>query len=181
MEHVKHTKFKNTSILCELLTTQLTADVLNNVDNPKSLKLIKKYFNVNTELGKENQLYQQLINTKFVNEDKAKEFIDVVVKVHQRLNVGNLNRSKYNLIKEIKDSYQDNFFKSNINNYKVLASIYKIFKFDSLMENMNVVDVIDSKTCVMNCLMNRSDSEGNMSGFDSIIENYIIPYLKITQ
>lgn len=172
MEHVKHTKFKNTSILFELLTKQLTADVLNNVDNPKSLKLIKKYFNVNTELGKENQLYQQLINTKFVNEDKAKEFVDVVVKVHQRLNVGNLNRLKYNLIKEIKNIYQDTFFKSNINNYKVHASIYKLFKFDSLMESMNVSDVIDSKTCVMNCLMNRIDSDGVILGFDKIIENY---------
>ena len=49
---LKHSKIKNTSILFELLTRQITADVLAG-KSTKSVKIVKKYFNENTELGKE--------------------------------------------------------------------------------------------------------------------------------
>ena len=52
---MKHNKIKNTGILFELLTRQITADVLAG-KSTKSVKIVKKYFNENTELGKELQL-----------------------------------------------------------------------------------------------------------------------------
>ena len=56
---LKHSKIKNTSILFELLTRQITADVLAG-KSTKSVKIVKKYFNEDTELGKELQLYRIL-------------------------------------------------------------------------------------------------------------------------
>ena len=51
--NVKHNKIKNTAILYELLSRQITADVINDSNSPKSVKIFKEFFNKNTELGKE--------------------------------------------------------------------------------------------------------------------------------
>ena len=56
---LKHSKIKNTSILFELLTRQITADVLAN-KSTKTVKIVKEFFNEKTELGKELQLYKIL-------------------------------------------------------------------------------------------------------------------------
>jgi len=47
---IKHTKIKNTGVLFEVLTRQVTADIIENRDS-KSINLIKKYFNKTTNLG----------------------------------------------------------------------------------------------------------------------------------
>ena len=70
MTTIKHSKFRNTGILFELLSRQIAVDVLNN-NNSKSIAILKKYFNENTALGKESHLYQTLINEKFNSESNA--------------------------------------------------------------------------------------------------------------
>ncbi len=128
MTTIKHSKFRNTGILFELLSRQIAVDVLNN-NNSKSIIILKKYFNENTTLGKESRLYQTLINEKFNSETKATHFLDNVIKNRQKLVNSVLRREKYNLIKEIKETFNiEDFFKSRIPNYKVIASIYKLFE-----------------------------------------------------
>ena len=61
----KHNKIKNTGILFELLTRQITVDVLNNEKDSSSIKILKEFFNANTELGKENELYKILTEKKY--------------------------------------------------------------------------------------------------------------------
>ena len=41
--NIKHSKYKNTGILFELLVRQITADTLSGVDS-KATKILKKYF-----------------------------------------------------------------------------------------------------------------------------------------
>ena len=53
MKRLKHSKIKNTGILFELLTRQITVDILNDSKNPNSVRLMKHYFSKNTNLGKE--------------------------------------------------------------------------------------------------------------------------------
>ena len=43
-QKIKHSKIKNTGLLFEILTRQVTADILNNKES-KSVSLLKKYFN----------------------------------------------------------------------------------------------------------------------------------------
>ena len=125
-QRVKHSKIKNTGILFELLTRQITADVLNN-GKSAAIKLIKTYFNENTEMGKEIQLYNILINKNFKSETRASYLIDAVLKSRNNINFSHLKREKYNLIKEIKENYNVvDFFNSRIPNYRVFASIYKL-------------------------------------------------------
>jgi hypothetical protein len=129
MKPLKHSKFKNTGVLFELLVRQVASDTLNNVDS-KSIPILKKYFSKSTELAKELELYQTLVKERFANEEKAKALIEAVLSARVKLNQSALNRQKYNLIKEIKSTYVlEDFFKSKINNYKVLAAAFKLFEF----------------------------------------------------
>ena len=137
MTTIKHSKFRNTGILFELLSRQIAVDVLNN-NNSKSITILKKYFNENTTLGKESRLYQTLINEKFNSETKATHFLDNVIKNRQKLVNSVLRREKYNLIKEIKETFNiEDFFKSRIPNYKVIASIYKLFQAETVNEDFD--------------------------------------------
>ena len=124
----KHSKIRNTGILFELLTRQITVDVLNNDKSASAAKILKEFFNKKTQLGKEYELYRVLTTENYTSEIKANHLVDAVVKARQKLNNSQLKREKYNLIKEIKKNYDVNdFFMSRIPNYKVNASIYKIF------------------------------------------------------
>jgi hypothetical protein len=140
MKNLKHSKFKNTGVLFELLVRQVASDTLNNNDS-KSIPLIKKYFAKSTELAKELNLYQTLVKEHFSKEEKASHLIEAVLAAKAQLNQAVLNRQKYNLIKEIKSNYiLEDFFKSKVNNYKTLAAVYKLFEYtiaDNPTESVN--------------------------------------------
>ena len=136
-QRVKHSKIKNTGILFELLSRQITVDVMNNDDKSKSVEMLKKFFNEKTELGKENQLYQVLLKENYNSSHRAEKLIDAVIRAREKLQNKKLRTEKYNLIKEIKKNYKvEDFFRARIPNYKVFASIYKTF----VVETTNVFD-----------------------------------------
>ena len=140
MKSLRHSKFKNTGVLFELLVRQVASDTLNNIDS-KAIVLIKKYFAKSTELSKEFNLYQTLIKEKYSKGEKANHLIEAVLIAKSRLNQSILNRKKYNLIKEIKTNYGlEVFFKTKVNNYKPLAAIFKLFEYtiaDNPVESVN--------------------------------------------
>ena len=122
----KHSKYKNTGILFELLTRQITADTLSGKSN-KSLDFLKKHFNSKTELLKEYKIYHSLSTKKFKDKNKASILLNTLLESYNNLNKGKLRREKYNLIKEIKDNYDvTDFFNSKIKNYKIMASIFNL-------------------------------------------------------
>ena len=136
-QRVKHSKIKNTGILFELLSRQITVDVMNGNDKSKSVEVLKKFFNEKTELGKENQLYQVLLKENYNSTRKAEKLVDAVIRAREKLQNKKLRNEKYNLIKEIKRNYVvEDFFRARIPNYKVYASIYKKF----LVETTPVFD-----------------------------------------
>ena len=127
-QRVKHSKIKNTGILFELLSRQITVDVMNGEEKSKSVEMLKKFFNERTELGKENQLYQVLLKENYNSTRKAEKLVDAVLRAREKLQNKKLRSEKYNLIKEIKENYKvEDFFRARIPNYKVYASIYKTF------------------------------------------------------
>ena len=129
MKRIKHSKFKNTGLLFELLVRQTTADVLENNDESFAIKLIKRYYGGGKPLSRELSLYKGLIETKFSSENRAKELIEESIKFRKKINNVSLRKEKYNLIKEIKENYNiEEFFRSKLPNYKNLASIYQLFE-----------------------------------------------------
>jgi hypothetical protein len=125
---IKHSKYKNTGILFELLTRQITSDTVSGKSN-KSLEFLKKHFNSKTELLKEYKIYHTLSSKKYAKDSQATMLIETLIEAHKNLNKSKLRREKYNLIKEIKDTYDvNNFFNSKISNYKIMASIYNLLE-----------------------------------------------------
>ena len=125
---IKHSKVRNTGILFELITRQITADIIENKDG-LAVNLLKKYFSPTTQLGKEYELYKILTTESYKSESKANHLIEAVLKTYSKINRSELRREKYNLVSEIKNSYNVNeFFMARIPNYKVYASVYKLFE-----------------------------------------------------
>lgn len=146
----KHNKIKNTGILFELLTRQITVDVLNNEKNSSAIKILKEFFNINTELGKENELYKVLIEKKYKNLKHAEILIEAVSKNRRKLSNRRLKNEKYNLIKTIKESYSmKDFFNTKLPNYKILASIYNLFEGEATRKDYGPVIETDSKVTLM--------------------------------
>ena len=142
---VKHSKYKNTGILFELLTRQLTSDTIAG-NQPKSLSFLKKHFNSRTELLKEYKIYHTLATQKYNKDSQATMLIDTLLEAHGKLNKSQLRREKYNLIKEIKETYNVNdFFKAKITDYKVMASIF------NLLENKEAtpLSIVNSKVTLL--------------------------------
>jgi len=143
--YVKHNKIKNTAILYELLSRQITVDVLNDTKSPKSVKLFKEFFNKRTELGKEYELYSILLEKKYKNDSHASQLVEAVVKSRRKLSNRRLNNEKYNLIKTIKENYDiKEFFNTRIPNFKIMASVYKLFGTETGKEDFGPVQRTDS-------------------------------------
>ena len=143
--NVKHNKIKNTAILYELLSRQITADVINDSSKPKSVKIFKEFFNKNTELGKEYALYQVLLEKKYKNDSHAATLVEAVIKSRRKLSNRRLNNEKYNLIKTIKENYDiKEFFNTRIPNFKIMASVYKLFGTETGKEDFGPVQRTDS-------------------------------------
>ena len=148
-QRVKHSKIKNTGILFELLSRQITVDVMNGNDKSKSVEMLKKFFNEKAELGKENQLYQVLLKENYNSTRKAEKLVDAVLRAREKLQNKKLRNEKYNLIKEIKRNYVvEDFFRARIPNYKVYASIYKTFLAETTPV-FNPVDEVDSNFSII--------------------------------
>ena len=129
---MKHSKYKNTGVLFELLTRQVTSDVLNNIDESPALNIIKENFSKNSALKKELGLYNALLNENFKKENKASYLVDVCLLERKKISANSLRNQKYNLIKEIKHHYSlHDFFKTKINDYKNLAAVYNLFEYSN--------------------------------------------------
>lgn len=147
MNKIKNSKYKNTAILFELLIRQVTSDTIAGVDSP-AIDILRKYYS-KTELTKEFKLYQSLIDTKNLSENKANIVIDNILNLSKKLNRTLIKNNKYNLIKEIKDNYDINaFVKHKIDNYPQYAAIYNLieshnskdfFEPTKLIENRNTL------------------------------------------
>ena len=141
----KHSKYKNTGILFELLTRQITSETISN-NNPKATGILKKFFSNNSTLLKEYQIYHALLNKKFNKEANATVLLETLIGAHNKLNKSVLRRERYNLVREIKDTYDlEDFFKAKIPNYKVYASVYNLLEH----KNANPLHIVDSKVIIL--------------------------------
>jgi hypothetical protein len=139
----KHSKFKNTGLLFELLVRQITSDTLEG-KNSIAISILKKYF-VNTELGKEYKLYEQLGAYKNLTEAKAEMVINTLVETSTKLKRTEIRKQKYNLVREIKESYNvENFFRAKVSNYKVFAALNNLIENQS-SEKVAPETVINNK------------------------------------
>jgi len=167
---IKHSKYKNTGILFELLVRQATSDLMSNKD-PKAVKIFKKYF-TNTELGKEYNLYNTVLNAPKLNEVKAEIMISTIIEQAKKLNRDKLNLEKYNLIKEIKKHYElDNFFKAKIDAYRIHASVYTLIESQLSKELTSTKQVITNKLTILEHITKESLTERKVAS--KVVEEFM--------
>ena len=167
MAVVKHSKYKNTGLLFELLVRQITTDTLDNTNSP-AIKTLKKYF-VNTELGKEYKIYEQLSNFKNLSETKSELVISSLLEAASKLDRAQIKKQRYNLIKEIKKSYDvEKFFKAKVNNYKIYAALNNLIENQS-SKNITPEDTINNKITLLEHLV----KEPVKTKQDTLMEEYI--------
>jgi hypothetical protein len=145
---VKHSKYKNTGILFELLVRQITTDTLDGKDSPAK-DILKKYF-VKTELGREYKLYETLLKKTTLTEAKANIVVSTLIDSSKTLNRGVLKRQKYNLINEIQKSYDLNtFFNHKLPNYKAYAAFYTLLEITYSTTLTNPEQAISNKVTIL--------------------------------
>lgn len=172
MKKIKHSKFKNTGFIFELLVRQVTAEIMST-NKSVAEKILKEFFNSKKELSKELKLYQYLINQKYNSEAKADQFINTICEARKRLDEKKLTKEKYNLIKEIKETYGlDEFIKSPISNYKTLASIYKVFEVALSNEQFEPTDIVSSRFTIVENIINTSIQNKDSKLKDAVLEQY---------
>jgi hypothetical protein len=167
--NIKHSKYKNTGILFELLVRQITADTLSGNDS-KAASILKKYF-VKTELGKEYKLYETILKNNSLTEGKAEIVITTVIESSKNLNRSVLKRQKYNLIKEISKYYNlDEFFKTKLPNYKAQAALYTLLEVYNSTQLSNPDQIINNKIALLEFLTTTPVSKKKVE--DDLIEEF---------
>jgi hypothetical protein len=170
MKKIKHSKFKNTGFLFELLTRQITLEILNNAPEEKAKRIVQEFFGGKTELAKELRLFNLLINEKYNSEGKAEKYIDAIIETRTKLDENKLAREKYNLVKSIKENFElDSFLSSPVSNYKVLASVHKIFEA-KIQDVTNVKEVFDAKLTLIEHISTATPSLKQKE--DKLMEDY---------
>jgi len=145
---VKHSKYKNTGILFELLVRQITTDTLDGKDSPAK-DILKKYF-VKSELGREYKLYETLLKRTSLTEGKANVVVDTLIESSKTLNRGAIKRQKYNLINEIQKHYDLNeFFNHKLPNYKMFAAFYTLTEIANAQHTIDPDQAINNKVTIL--------------------------------
>ena len=192
MSKFRHSKLRNAGLLFEFLLRQVTVDVLNKKKDSPAIKIIKKQFNEHTEIGKELALYNLIVTKKFKSDKKADFFLSEVLRQRSKLNNSVLRREKYNIIKSIKEYYDINkLFSSKVPNYKVYASVYKLFegmgelnadeKTDSyfiILENVTTIDTKKTDTFIHNEM---KDKDLRILSYKALLEKFNKKYSNLSE
>jgi hypothetical protein len=166
---IKHSKFKNTGILFELLVRQIASDTVSNQDSA-AIGLVRKYFS-KSELAKEYKLYQALITPKNLSEAKAETFINATLEASSRLNKTALRKEKYNIIKEIRENYDlEEFFKAKISHYKQYAAAFNLIEAHNSPEFTAPQQIIDNKITLLEHITRKEIDKESVK--DRVMEEY---------
>ena len=167
---IKHSKFKNTGLLFELLVKQIAADTLNNSPSA-AIGMVKKYFAGKTALSREFKLYEFILRNRNVNQGKAEAILSTITEVSRKLDQKQLKELKYNLISEIKDNYNiEEFFSIQVRDYKPLAALYCLLEAQNSNSLLDPQVIVDNKTTLLEHLTSNPQNQDKVK--ETIIEEF---------
>lgn len=167
---VKHSKYKNTGLIFELLVKQVAADTLSKKDSP-AVKIIREYYAGNSSLAKEYRLYEYIGKNKGVSQYKAEAIVSTIIELSRKINGETLKKQKYDLIAEIKEHYDlDEFFAIKVRDYKPLAALYCLLEAQNSLDLINPQVLVDNKVTILEHLTTQKQDESDVK--DTLIEEY---------
>jgi len=167
---IKHSKYKNTGLIFELLVKQIAADTLSKKDSP-AVTILKKNFTGKTALVREFKLYEFILKNKSVPQSKAESIVSTIIEVSRGMDRNILKKQRYNLIKDIKESYNlEEFFSISINDYKPLAALYCLMEAHKVTDVVDPNFLVDNKTTILEHLTKEQQNKAQVR--DTLIEEY---------
>ncbi len=167
---IKHSKYRNTGLIYELLVKQIASDTLSKENSP-AVNILKKYFSGNTTLVREFKLYDYILKNSNISQNKAELIISTITEVSRKLNRKVLKKAKYELISEIRKHYNlDEFFGIQVSNYKAIASLYCLIEAQN---NDNLIDpdlLVNFKSSILEHLTANKQDPNKVK--DTLIEEY---------
>lgn len=166
---IKHSKYRNTGLIFELLVKQIASDTLSRKDSP-AVSLLKKYFTGKNTLVQEFKLYNLVLKNRNVSQSTAESILSTILEVSKKLDRSVLNKQKYNLIKELKEHYKlEEFFSVKVRDYKPLAATFCLI--ENLEQEITSPEfIIDNKVTVLEHLT--SVKQNKVQEKDSLVEEF---------
>lgn len=167
---VKHSKYKNTGLIFELLVKQIAADTLSRKDSP-AVKILKKFYTGSTSLVREFKLYDFVLKNKGIGQKKAEAILSTIVELSRKIDTATLSKQKYELIKELKNHYNlEDFFSIKVESYKPLAALYCLLEAQNTQGLVDPQVFVDNKTTLLEHFL-QTKQDGN-NAKDTLIEEY---------
>lgn len=167
---VKHSKYKNTGLIFELLVKQIAADTLSRKDSP-AVKILKKFYTGGTPLVREFKLYDFVLKNKGVGQKKAEAILSTIIELSRKIDTAILSKQKYELIKELKNHYNlEDFFSIKVESYKPLAALYCLMEAQNTAGLVDPQVFVDNKTTLLEHFLQSKQDGSNAK--DTLIEEY---------
>lgn len=167
---IKHSKYKNTGLIFELLVKQIAADTLDKKDSP-AVNILKNFYTGKSALVREFKLYEFILKNKSVSQSKAESIVSTIIEVARSINANTLKKQKYNLIKEIKEQYDlEEFFSISVKDYKPLAALYCLLEAHKVSDVIDPNFLVDNKTTLLEHLTKEQQNKEAVK--DTLIEEY---------
>jgi len=167
---IKHSKYKNTGLIFELLVKQIAADTLDKKDSA-AVSILKNNFTGRTALVREFKLYEFILKNKSVSQSKAESIVSTIIEVGRTIDRKVLKKQKYSLIKEIKESYDlDEFFSISVKDYKPLAALFCLMEAHKVTDVIDPNFLVDNKTTILEHLTKEQQDKKEVR--DTLIEEY---------
>lgn len=167
---IKHSKFKNTGLIYELLVKQIAADTLSKNESA-AVGILKKYFGGNTVIAKELKLYEYILKNNSLSEARAETVVSTITEISRKLNQKSLKEFKYKLISEIKENYNiEDFFAIQVRDYKPLAALYCLLEAQNNNTLVNPDFLVNNKLTVLEHLTSIEVDKESVK--DTLIEEY---------
>jgi hypothetical protein len=167
---IKHSKYRNTGLIFELLVKQIAADTLSGAESP-AVGILKEFYASKTSLAKEYKLYDLVTKSKGVTQRRAEAIVSTITEVSRKLNQDALKSQKYKLISEIKKHYDvDEFFSIQVRDYKALAAMYCLLEAQNNEELVDPKYLVDNKVTILEHLTDKTQDTNDVK--DTLIEEY---------
>lgn len=166
---IKHSKYKNTGLIFELLVKQIAADTLTQKESP-AIQVLRKFYTGNTSLVKEYKLYDFVLKNRGVDSQKAERIVSTIVELSNKLDTASIKKQKYALIKELKNHYDlEEFFSIKVEAYKPLAALYCLLEVQNQPNLVDPTVIVENKTTLLNHLTVKSRI---VESKDALMEEY---------
>ena len=170
---IKHSKYRNTGLIYELLVKQITSDLVARKESP-AVNILRRYFGGDSALVQEFGLYRTIQEAKGFTTVKADTLISATLRAAKKINLQELKKLKYNLISDIKESYDlENFFSVTVPEYKSLAATYCLFEAERSDELVDPQSIVSNKVTLLEAMTSQTqDSQDVQNGLIEEFSNY---------